>query len=272
MKKPNCAILIVSIILVSGALAQDSNKKEYVCPPCGHDCIKTVVGEPGTCGVCGMKLITKAEAIKVLESRASSMQNTVQAAGKQVAILIFEGVQIIDYTGPWEIFGHASFHVFTVAKNSDMINTAFGMKVTPHYTLKDHPKPDIILVPGGSVFATQNDPEVKKWLNQKSQDAEIVLSVCNGAYILAKAGLLNGLQATTTRSLIDGLANAGSNITVVHNTRYVDNGKVITSGGLSAGMDAALHVVERMHGKERAKRIAYGIEYDWRPDGVTTQR
>ena len=107
----------------------------------------------------------------------------------------------------------------------------------------------------------------KKWLNEKAKEAEIVLSVCNGAYILAKAGLLNGLKATTTRALVDGLENAAPNITVVRDTRFVDNGKVITSGGLSAGMDAALHVVSRIHGEERAKRIAYGIEYEWRPQG-----
>lgn len=260
-------ICIYSGLCFSTLQAQNSDKDDYVCPPCGHDCMKTLFDKPGACGECGMNLITKAEAIKLIEMRSSATSSAQTPRSKKVAILIFEGVQIIDYTGPWEIFGQAGFDIFTVAKNSDAINTTFGMKVTPHYTLEDHPKPDIVLVPGGQVLDTQKDPVIQKWLNEKTEQAEIVLSVCNGAYILAKAGLLNGLKATTTRSLVDGLANAAPNITVVHNTRFVDNGKVITSGGLSAGMDAALHVVSRIHGEKRANRIAYGIEYDWRHEG-----
>jgi len=246
----------------------------YLCRPCGHNCLETIFEEPGACGECGMKLASIEKVLTNLRDHAAA-----QAGGsagrkverKSVAILLFNGVQIIDYTGPWEIFGQARFDVFTVAIDAERITTAFGMKVTPDYTLTDHPKPDIILVPGGGVLDTQNDPGVKKWLNEKAEEAEIVLSVCNGAYILAKAGLLNGLKATTTRALVDGLANAAPNITVVRDTRFVDNGKVITSGGLSAGMDAALHVVSRIHGEERAKRIAYGIEYEWRPHGLVAK-
>ena len=104
------------------------------------------------------------------------------------------------------------------------------------------------------------------------QKAQIVLSVCNGAFILAKAGLLNGLQATATRPLVHGLTSAAPNITIVEDTRFVDNGKVITSGGLSAGMDAALHVVARIKGEQTAERVAKGIEYEWNSEGVISNK
>ena len=189
-----------------------------------------------------------------------------EAERKKVAILIFDGVEIIDYTGPWEIFGGAGFEVFTVAKTTETINTTYGMKVTPNYTLEEHPLPDIVLVPGGQVFGPHSDHAVMKRLNDNASQAEVVLSVCNGAFILAKAGLLKGMRATTTRPLVDGLAAAGEDITVVHDVRFVDNGKIVTSGGLSAGMDAALHVASRYIGKDGARRLANSLEYDWRAD------
>jgi transcriptional regulator GlxA family with amidase domain len=187
-----------------------------------------------------------------------------QGPSKKVAIFLFDGVQIIDYAGPWEVFGGAGYEVFTVARNREPLTTVYGMTVTPHHGLKDHPKPDVVVVPGGQVFSTQNDPEVKRWLNEQARQAEVVLSVCNGAFILAKAGLLRGLEATTTRSLVEGLAAAGPEITPVQGVPFVDNGRIITSGGLSMGIDAALHVVSRLSGKEAALQVARGLEYEWR--------
>ena len=248
---------VLCILALFPSAAEDADAPEYVCPPCGHDCLKTVFDEAGACGKCGMKLVL----LSSIKDRPASPRAA--AAGKKVAILIFDGVQIIDYTGPYEIFGQAGYHVFTVAKTPGTIETTFGMKVVPDYTLADHPSPDIVLVPGGQVFATQDDPAVKEWLTGNAEEAEVVLSVCNGAFILAKAGLLRGLKATTTRPLVDGLANAAPHITVVRNVRYVDNGKIVTSGGLSAGMDAALHIVSRINGQDNAGRIARRIEYDW---------
>ncbi len=254
-----CALLVVSATAV---FPEDAGGEEYVCPPCGHECLKTTFPEPGSCGVCGMELVP----FSTVADRHGGGAHAQAENRKKVAILIFDGVEIIDYTGPWEIFGGAGFGVFTVAKTPDMITTVYGMKVTPDYTLEEHPAPDIVLVPGGQVFGPQSDPAVKSWLNDSAIKAEVVLSVCNGAFILAKAGLLKGLKATTTRPLVDGLAAAGEDITVVHDVRFVDNGKIITSGGLSAGMDAALHVAARYLGDDGARRLAKDLEYDWRAD------
>lgn len=222
-----CALLAVS---TAGSFPESGSGAEYVCPPCGHECLKTTFHEPGACGICGMKLVLLST---VLDQQAE--QKHTKAQKKKVAILIFDGVEIIDYTGPWEIFGGAGFEVFTVPKTPEMITTVYGMKVTPNYTLEEHPAPDIVLVPGGQVFGPQSDLAVMRWLKDSASKAEVVLSVCNGAFILAKAGLLKGMKATTTRPLVDGLAAAGEDITPVHDVRFVDNGKIVTSGGLSAG-------------------------------------
>jgi copper(I)-binding protein/putative intracellular protease/amidase len=236
-------------------------EKEYVCPPCSCDKDKDVFDKPGSCPSCGMPLVEKGSAASRAIASSPNQPRT------RVAILIFNGVQIIDYTGPWEVFGQAGFDVYTVAEKTDAITTAMGMKVIPNYSFENSPQPGILVVPGGNVLQSQKDPKTLKWVQERAEGAEIVLSVCNGAYILAKAGLLNGLTATTTAPLIDGLALAAPNIKVVHDKRFVDNGKVITTGGLSSGIDGALHVVSRLLGRGRAQSVALGIEYDWKPEG-----
>jgi len=204
-------------------------------------------------------------------------------AGKQqrlnVAILIFEGVQIIDYTGPYEALGaNGRRNVYTVAEKPDVITTAMGMKVVPNYTFANQPKPDIILVPGGGnsgepgaraprgVGAQLNNEAVMRWIRESAAQSKYVMSICNGAFLLAKAGLLDGLSATTTAGYIPYLATVAPKTKVVYDQRYVDNGKVITAGGLSSGIDGALHLIEKLDGRGAAILTALGMEYDWRPD------
>jgi putative intracellular protease/amidase len=191
---------------------------------------------------------------------------------RNLAILIFDGVQIIDYTGPYETFGHVygedgpAFNIYTVSEKSNAIITSMGLSVNPKYSFADAPKPDLLLVPGGDVEAQVNSPVVIKWVQEKAKDAEVVMSVCNGAFILAKAGLLDGLEATTTAGLIPGLRDAAKRTRVVDDRRFVDNGKIITTAGLSSGIDGSLHVIERLFGKGTAQMAALGMEYNWDPD------
>jgi putative intracellular protease/amidase len=234
--------------------------EQYVCPPCGCGSDDKVYDKPGFCPVCGMALITKGSAT------AASAPAISREAAKKVAILIFDGVQIIDYTGPYDVFGAAGLEVFTVATSAATITTNMGMKVTPHYALDDAPAADVLLIPGGGVIPTQQDPRVLKWIQERSKQAQYVLSVCNGAYILAKTGLLDGLTATTTAGLIDGLPTIAPKVKVVRNQRYVDNGKFITTAGLSSGIDGALYVVSKLYGMARAQLTALRIEYDWKGD------
>ncbi len=193
---------------------------------------------------------------------------------RNLAIFVFEGVQIIDYTGPWEVFGHAmagehqpAFEIYTVAPKAGPITTAMGMSVNPKYTFANAPKADVLVLPGGGVDDHMDDPIVQQWVRESAKNAEIVLSVCNGAFFLGSAGLLDGLEATTFAGLIDELQKAAPKARVVRNKRFVDNGKIITSAGLSSGIDGSLHVIERLFGKGDAQVVATSLEYDWRPEG-----
>jgi putative intracellular protease/amidase len=218
-------------------------------------------------------------------AQQSDAQKPEQSKSEQrnLAILLFDGVQIIDYTGPFEVFGatpnagftERAFNVYTVAEKNAPITTAMGMSVNPKYTFETAPKPDILLVPGGGgsregtpgVGSQLTNAIVIKWIQEKSKDAEIVMSVCNGAFILAKAGLLDGQEATTTSGgHLDLLRQAAPKTRVVEDKRFVDNGKIITTSGLSSGIDGALHVVEKLYGKGHAQFVALGMEYNWNPD------
>lgn len=253
----------VAALRLAGAelsLNEQTSEKAYVCPPCGCDNHDKTYDQPGFCSSCGMALVEKGS----LASQPPPAPPS--AARKNVAILIFDGVQIIDYTGPYEVFGQAGFNVFTVATSVAPITTAMNMQVTPSHRLDDCPQPDVIVIPGGGVTRTQNDPAVIKWIQQHAPRAEHVLSVCNGAFILARTGLLDGLQATTFYGLIDGFVAFAPKTKVVTDQRYVDNGKIITTAGISSGIDGSLHVVERMLGRAAAQLAALNMEYNWQPD------
>lgn len=192
----------------------------------------------------------------------------IAAAAKMdsVAILIFDGVQIIDYTGPYEVFGQAGFRVFTVAAGAEPVTTNMGMKVTPTYTLDNAPDAKVVVVPGGGVDAAASDPRILGWLRERAPRVEHLLTVCNGAFILAGTGLLDGLTATTFYDLIPSLRETAPKTRVVADQRFVDNGKIITTAGLSSGIDGSLHVIERLRGKGKAQQVALNMEYDWKPD------
>ncbi len=243
-------ILVLTLASSVFLFAQTAKPIIYVCPPCGSDCHDgklATFNQPGTCPICGMRLVDEASII-------------------DVAILIFNGVQIIDYTAPYEIFGQAHFNVFTVAEKAEPITTAMGMRVVPRYTLSDHPEPDVLLTPGGNVDVHLNNPAIITWIQKQEQVADYVLSVCNGAFFLAKAGLLDGKSATTYYGLLDEFENLATKTTVVNDKRFVDNGKIITSAGLSAGMDASLFLVSKIRGMGRAQSIALNLEYNWQPE------
>ncbi|HEX3557608.1 MAG TPA: DJ-1/PfpI family protein [Pyrinomonadaceae bacterium] len=229
---------------------QGAGAKVYVCPPCGQDCDKLTFDKPGACPVCGMALVEKSEADKV----------------PTVAILLFDHAEIIDFAGPWEVFGGAGYKVFTVAEKPDPINCVYGQRVVADYTFENSPRSDVLLVPGGGVGNSVNNPKLIKWVQDSAKDSTYVMSVCTGAFILAKAGLLDGLTATTVRHSIDQLATAGRNIKTVYDKRYVDNGKVITTAGLSSGIDGAFYLVSKMLGRGAAQQTALGIEYKWEPE------
>jgi len=205
-------------------------------------------------------------------------QSAQQVQRMNVAILLFDDVQIIDYTGPYEVLA-SRFNVFTVAERRDTIHTIFEMKVIPDYDFSQHPAVDILVVPGGGGARTKNPgpfehflpatetPALMDWVKKTAASSKYVLSVCNGAFILARAGLLDNLSATCTAPMIGNLQKVSASIKPVYDKRFVDNGKIITSGGLSSGIDASLHIIEKVYGRGAAQLRALILEYPWDPEG-----
>jgi len=232
-------------------VSKSAGGTQYVCPPCGLACDKLTFDKPGNCPQCGMALIEQAQVDK----------------SPVVSILLFDHVEIIDFAGPWEVFGAAGYKVFTVAEKTEAVNAVYGQHVIADYTFENSPRADVLLVPGGGVGDATNNSKLIKWVQDNAKESTVVISVCTGAFILARAGLLDGLTATTVRHAIPRLATAGKNIKTVYDKRYVDNGKIITTAGLSSGIDGALYVVSKMLGRGAAQQAALGIEYKWDPEG-----
>jgi transcriptional regulator GlxA family with amidase domain len=194
---------------------------------------------------------------------------------RKVGILIFDDVEILDFAGPFEVFSRtrvvggsdarrsdksAPFEVFTVARNPAPVVATGGLRVVPHHAFADAPEIDLLVVPGG--FGTRpllDQAEVLDWVRARAQRAELVTSVCTGSLVLARAGLLSGRRATTHWAALD-LLRAEPGVEVVAGERWVDDG-VITSAGVSAGIDMAFYVVEKLLGREIADETARYIDY-----------
>jgi len=191
---------------------------------------------------------------------------------RNVAILVFDDVEVLDFSGPFEVFsvvgrqkGQSPFDVYTVAEMPGPVFARNQFSVNPRYTIADCPAPDILVVPGGwGTRREMNNARLIDWIKTTAPKAELVLSVCTGALLLARAGLLDGLKATTHHGALDLLREIAPKTTVLDNQRVVDNGKIIVSAGVSAGIDAAFHVVARLDGLEVALETARYMEYDWR--------
>lgn len=202
-------------------------------------------------------------ALLLLALSLSAAAHDMPADGLRVAVLLFDGVEEIDYAGPMEVFGAGGAKVFTVGQTKATVTSVWGLKVTPDYDFADAPEADILLVPGGGVLQAWKNPVLLGWVKERSAQVKMVMSVCSGAFILGKAGLLDGIAATTTASLRPQLVTHFPT-TQVSDKRFVDAGKIITTAGLSAGIDGALHVLERQYGRERAASVASYMEYDWK--------
>jgi putative intracellular protease/amidase len=251
-----CTLIIAVLAAFAAVSATPAAATRYVCPLCAAPCDTMHFDAAGTCPKCGMTLVAETSAAAVPDPNR-----------KKIAILLFDGVEIVDYTGPYEMFGAAGCEVYTVAETKQPVTTAMGMVVVPKYSFADAPQADVLVVPGGGVKAASESAPTLQYVKDATARAQHTLSVCNGAFILAHAGLLNGLTATTTAGNIDRLAKEFPNTKVVRDQRVVDNGKIVTAGGLTAGMDGALHVIAKVMGEGTAQSVALGEEYEWRPDG-----
>jgi transcriptional regulator GlxA family with amidase domain len=193
-------------------------------------------------------------------------------AKRNVAIVLYEGVELLDFAGPGEVFaaaavgGEPAFRVYTVATSKTPLTSQGFVKIIPDFTIDDAPHPDVIVLPGGSSSALTNDARFMAWARKALDGAEVSMSVCTGAFVLAKAGLLDGRVATTWFGAIDRLRKAAPNATVQEGRRFVDQGRIVTTAGVSAGIDGALHVVARLLGRGVADQTARYMEYRWSPE------
>lgn len=188
---------------------------------------------------------------------------------RNVAILVFDDVEILDFAGPFEVFAvtdelraHGAYRVFTVGPTERVIRARNGLQIVPDFTCSSCPAPHLLVVPGGlGTRAVLNQASMIEWVRWKARDAELVMSVCTGALVLGKAGVLDGLRATTHHECFDLLRQTAPAATVVEGERFVDNGRVLTAAGISAGIDCALHVVSRQLGPDAAANTARYMEY-----------
>jgi transcriptional regulator GlxA family with amidase domain len=191
---------------------------------------------------------------------------------RNVAILVFDDVEVLDFAGPFEVFAvsdelraHAVFNTVTVAPAAGPVRARNGLRVVPDFALGGCPRPDILIVPGGAgARALLRDRVVVRWIQDRSRDAEVTMSVCTGALLLAQAELLDGCRVTTHHEVVDALRRLAPKAIVEPGVRYHDNGRILTSAGISAGIDCSLHLVGRLLGDNAAAATAAYMEYERR--------
>jgi transcriptional regulator GlxA family with amidase domain len=184
-----------------------------------------------------------------------------------VALFLYDNVEILDFAGPMEVFMQAGFEVFTVGPSKN-IKAMNRLSISVDYVIGEHiPQAHIIALPGGDgALEYINDKKVMTWIKQSVQKSNYNFSVCTGAYLLAQTGILDGKKSTTFHSLIDHMGKEYPKVTVLRGVRYVDNGKEITTAGISAGIDGALYLVAKIRDEQAAKDVAFNMEYDkWTP-------
>jgi len=193
---------------------------------------------------------------------------------RNVAIFIFDDVEVLDFAGPFEVFNVTGevndlvpFNTYTVALTEDPIKARGKLGINPQYSIGSCPTPDIILLPGGDGRRRlMKDERVLGWIARHGDNLEKLLSVCTGAFYIAHSGLLNGLSATTHHGAFSEFRETFPDIELIEDKRYVENGKIITAGGISAGIDMSLYVVEQLLGEEKLALTLEEMEWQWHQD------
>ena len=188
---------------------------------------------------------------------------------RTIGALIFPGFELLDMFGPLEMFGRLSeqFEIKMVAETSGSVASAQGPKTVVDRLISEGDRYDLLLVPGGPGTRTEvNNPELLAWLTEASSHTELVLSICTGSALLAKAGLLDGVRATTNKAAFQWVKSQGPRVQWQPQARWVEDGKFFTSSGVSAGMDMSLAVLAKLFGRQKAEDVAVWAEYEWHSD------
>ena len=195
---------------------------------------------------------------------------------RNVGIYIYDQVEVLDFAGPFEVFHTASrvwlrehpqeqtpFSVFTIGAEDRPVHARGELQVIPHYDLKNHPQLDVLVIPGGVTAVEQERTELLDWIKQWSTQVEVLASVCTGAFLLAEAGIVGNRPVTTHWEDIQPLREAFPDLDVVEDERVIDTGAIVTSAGISAGIDMSLYLVGRLMGEELARKTARQMDYRW---------
>ena len=193
---------------------------------------------------------------------------------RNVAIFIFDDVEVLDFAGPFEVFNVTGevnnlvpFNTYTVALTEEPIKARGKLGINPQYSIDSCPTPDIILLPGGDGRRRlMKDERILSWIARHVDNLEKLLSVCTGAFYIAHSGLLNGLSATTHHGAFSEFKATFPDIELIEDKRYVENGKIITAGGISAGIDMSLYVVAQLLGEEKLALTLEEMEWQWHQD------
>ena len=195
---------------------------------------------------------------------ATSKLNPPADGSIPVAFLISDGAVVIDFCGPWEVFNNVmaggrmgAFRLYTVSETADPIKTSGGMKIVPNYTIANAPAPKVIVIPAQNGAGKA----ALEWVRESSKTADVTMSVCTGAYLLAATGLMSGKSMTTHHASYVDMARQFPDIHIERGARFVEAGNLASAGGLSSGIDLALRVVERYYGRDVATQTAYDMEY-----------
>lgn len=198
-----------------------------------------------------------------------------------IGIYVFDEVEVLDFAAPFEVFSTATrvsarmrperpppFEVSLIGDRQRPVTARGGFAVVPTSTVANHRKLDVLIVPGGVVTAELERADIIEWIARTAPGTELTASICTGAFMLAKAGLLDGRRVTTHWEDLDDLRRQFPALKVEAGARWIDDGRLVTSAGISAGIDVSLHLVERLAGEELALRTARQMDYDWRRAGA----
>lgn len=203
----------------------------------------------------------------------------------QIGIYIYDEAEVLDFSGPYEVFTTAArvyarlhpsetklFDVFLIAEKDKMVSARANFKVQPHYTIQNHPQVDVLIIPGGVHSHELEKPNVLDWLSKVSPQTKLTASVCTGAFLLAKADILKDQSCTTHWEDVPDLRAMFPALDVKEDVPWVDNGRIVTSAGISAGIEMALHLVTKLAGKELAVKTARQMQYTWTHENLSQEQ
>jgi transcriptional regulator GlxA family with amidase domain len=214
--------------------------------------------------------------LAILVTLVSLAAPAAAAPPRKVAIVVYDGAEILDFAGPAEVLaaagnfagtsGKKALELYVVARSTKPIRAQGFIDIVPAYSIDNAPKPDFVVIPGGNSDNLSNDPAMMKWLTSVTSASTVTLTVCTGAFPLAKTGVFDGMEITTWFGATESLRAIAPKAKVTDGRRFIDNGRYITTAGVSAGIDGALHLTARLFGRRVADQTARYMEYHWTPE------